>query len=53
METYTTIKILKVLYLTKIIDHKKLKSSIEVLKENARYTKDDFNEVTKLVDDYE
>lgn len=53
IETYTVINILKILYITKIINKLKLKTSIEILKENARYTKEDLNELNKLVDNYE
>jgi predicted nucleic acid-binding protein len=53
IETYTVINLLKILYVTKTINKTKLKMSIDILKENARYTKEDLKEIINMVDDYE
>lgn len=45
IEIYTALNLLKTLYLTKIIDKKKYKESLEILKENARYSKEDLEDL--------
>lgn len=48
IEAYTALNLLKILFITKIITKKQFNLSLEILKENARYSKDDFKEIEFL-----
>lgn len=48
IESYTALNLLKVLFITKIINKIQFNLSLDLLKENARYSKEDLKEIEFL-----